>query len=206
MLTLAFAQIAWSVAFQWVDLTGGDNGILGVWPSSWASGKIVYYYIALVLCTAAVLALRAIIFAPFGYALRAGRDSPARAEAIGLDVTRINWIAFIIAAVGAGIAGGLYAYFKGSVFPTYMAISKSVDALLMVLLGGVQTVSGPIVGAFAFVWLQDWLVRAIAEHWRLVLGTAIVVLVLAFPQGLVGSALGWRAHTRRSDKLIETAP
>jgi len=203
MLTLAFAQIAWSVAFQWVGLTGGDNGILGVWPSQWASGKIVYYYLALILCTAAVLALRAIIFAPFGYALRAGRDSPVRAEAIGLDVTRINWLAFIIAAIAAGIAGGLYAYFKGSVFPTYMAISKSVDALLMVLLGGVQTVSGPIVGAFAFTWLQDWLVRAMSEYWRLVLGGAIVVLVLAFPQGLVGSALNWRERSRSDDAQAE---
>jgi branched-chain amino acid transport system permease protein len=196
MLTLAFAQIAWSVAFQWVELTGGDNGILGVWPAAWASGKAVYYLLALAVCTAAVLTLRAIIFSPFGYALRAGRDSPVRAEAIGLDVTRVNWTAFVIAAAMAGVAGGLYAYFKGSVFPTYMAISKSVDALLMVLLGGVQTVSGPIVGAFAFVWLQDWLVRVVADYWRLLLGAAIVGLVLAFPQGLVGSVLEWRERSR----------
>ena len=200
MLTLAFAQIAWSVAFQWVELTGGDNGILGVWPSAWAAGKVTYYYLALALCVAAVLGLRAIIFSPFGYALRAGRDSPVRAEAIGLDVARINWAAFAIAAVAAGMAGGLYAYFKGSVFPTYMAIPKSVDALLMVLLGGVQTVSGPIVGAFAFAWLQDWLVRAIAEYWRFVLGAAIVVLVLAFPQGLVGGFLKWRERTPRMSR------
>jgi branched-chain amino acid transport system permease protein len=173
--------------------------MLGVWPSAWASGKFAYYYLTLALCTAAVLALRAIIFSPLGYALRAGRDNPLRAEAIGINVTHTNWVAFIIAAVAAGIAGGLYAYFKGSVFPTYMAISKSVDALLMVLLGGVQTVSGPIVGAFAFAWLQDWLVRAIAEYWRLVLGGAIVVLVLAFPQGLVGSALRWRERAQAGD-------
>jgi branched-chain amino acid transport system permease protein len=205
MLTLAFAQIAWSVAFQWVELTGGDNGILGVWPSQWASGKVVYYYLALVFCTAAVLALRAVIFAPFGYALRAGRDSPVRAEAIGLNVTRINWAAFVVAAVAAGIAGGLYAYFKGSVFPTYMAIPKSVDALLMVLLGGVQTVTGPIVGAFAFVWLQDWLVRAISEYWRFVLGASIVVIVLAFPQGLAGSLVAWRER-RGSTPAAEPLP
>jgi branched-chain amino acid transport system permease protein len=205
MLTLAFAQIAWSVAFQWVELTGGDNGILGVWPATWASGKFAYYYLALILCVALVLALRAVIFAPFGYALRAGRDSPVRAEAIGLDVMRINWLAFIIAAIAAGVAGGLYAYFKGSVFPTYMAISKSVDALLMVLLGGVQTVSGPLVGAFAFVWLQDWLVRAIAEYWRFVLGSAIVLLVLAFPQGLVGSILDWRGRYPDGESEPEAA-
>jgi branched-chain amino acid transport system permease protein len=210
MLTLAFAQIAWSTAFQWVELTGGDNGILGVWPSAWAAGKVAYYYLALALCVAAVLALRAIIFSPFGYALRAGRDSPVRAEAIGLDVTRINWAAFAVAACAAGIAGGLYAYLKGSVFPTFMAIPKSVDALLMVLLGGVQTVSGPIVGAFAFGWLQDWLVRLNpirftifawqididpGRNWRFILGMIIVVIVLAFPQGLVGGFLRWRERS-----------
>jgi branched-chain amino acid transport system permease protein len=146
----------------------------------------------LVLGVAAVLALRAIIFSPFGYALRAGRDSPVRAEAIGLDVVRVNWAAFAIAAVAAGIAGGLYAYFKGSVFPAYMAISKSVDALLMVLLGGVQTVSGPILGGFAFTGLQERLVLKFPEYWRFALGMTIVVLVLAFPQGLVGGFLKWR--------------
>jgi len=206
MLTLAFAQIAWSAAFQWVELTGGDNGILGVWPPAWAAGGVVYYYLALALCTALVLVLRMIVFAPLGYALRAGRDSPVRAEAIGLNVVRINWLAFTIAAVAAGTAGGLFAYFKGSVFPTYVYISKSVDALVMVLLGGVHSVSGPIVGALAFVWLQDWLVRSIAEYWRLALGSAIVVLVLVFPQGLVGGVAQWRERRRERDDNAAAGP
>ena len=77
-----------------------------------------------------------------------------RAEAIGIDVMPQQWLAFTIAGVRGGIAGGLYAFFKGSVFPTYMAIPQSVDALVMVLLGGVQTLTGPMVGAFAFAWLQ----------------------------------------------------
>ena len=118
MLTLAFAQIAWSVAFQWVELTGGDNGILGVWPSRLGGGQG-----RLLLPRPGAVRRRPcwrcalVIFSPFGYALRAGRDSPVRAEAIGLNVTRINWAAFAMAAVAAGIAGGLFAYFKGSVFP-----------------------------------------------------------------------------------------
>jgi branched-chain amino acid transport system permease protein len=186
MLTLAFAQIAWSTAFQWVELTGGDNGILGVWPSAWAQSKLAYYYLALVLCVAATLLLRRAIFAPFGYALRAGRDSPLRAEAIGIDGFRIRWFAFVLAAMAAGIAGGLFAYAKGSVFPTYMNISRSVDALLMVLLGGVRTVSGPILGALAYTWLHEQLMRAF-DLWRLLLGTIILALVLFFPQGLAGA-------------------
>jgi branched-chain amino acid transport system permease protein len=187
MLTLAFAQIAWSVAFQWVEVTGGDNGILGVWPDAWAAPKLVFYYLALGLCLGTTLLLRRVIHAPFGYALRAQRDSALRAEAIGIDAFRTRWLGFALAAAAAGIAGGLFAYGKGSVFPTFMGIPRSVDALLMVLLGGVQTLSGPIVGALAFTGLQEQLVR-LTDLWRLILGLVILGLVLFFPQGLAGAA------------------
>jgi branched-chain amino acid transport system permease protein len=185
MLTLAFAQIAWSAAFQWVDVTGGDNGILGVWPSAWAKDKSVYYLFVLAVCVAGTLALRHAIHAPFGYALRAARDNRLRAEAIGIDVDRVRWAAFAVAAAFAGIAGALFAYAKGSVFPTYLAIPKSVDALLMVLLGGIETLSGPIVGALVFHGLQEQLVRWV-DHWRAAMGLVIIGLVLVFPQGIAG--------------------
>lgn len=195
MLTLAFAQIGWSISFQWVEFTGGDNGILGVWPPSWAAGKLAYYYLTLALCLAGTLALRRIIYAPFGYALRAGRDSPLRAEAIGIDLLRTQWAAFALAALFAGLAGGLFAFFKGSVFPTYLAIPKSVDALLMVLLGGVQTISGPILGAAVFEGLSEQLVRW-TDYWRAAMGLIIIGLVLAFPQGLAGFvAERWERRT-----------
>ena len=203
MLTLAFAQIAWSVAFQWVAFTGGDNGILGVWPSAWASNKVAFYYLALILCLAGAYALRRAIYAPFGYALRAGRDSPLRAEAVGIHVGRVQWAAFAVASAAAGLAGGLFAFFKGSVFPTYMSIPKSVDALLMVLLGGVQTVSGPIVGAIVFAGLQEQLTR-VTDYWRLILGLAIIMLVLAFPGGIVGFVQ--RLWARRGDTPDEAKP
>jgi branched-chain amino acid transport system permease protein len=185
MLTLAFAQIVWSVAFQWSDVTGGDNGLLGVWPADWARGKAEYYLVTLILCGAGILMLRRMIFAPFGFALRAGRDAPLRAEATGLNLAALQWCAFTIAAGFAGLAGALFAYAKGSVFPTYISIGRSIDGLLMVLLGGVQTVSGPVIGAIAFVGLQEEIARA-TNLWRLFLGLVIIVLVLAFPQGLVG--------------------
>ena len=193
MLTLAFAQIAWSVAFQWVEVTGGDNGILGVWPDAWASGGPRFFYLALALCVGGTLLLRRVLRAPFGYALRAQRDSALRAEAIGIDAFRTRWLAFGLAAVMAGVAGGLFAYAKGSVFPTFLGIPRSVDALLMVLLGGVQTLSGPILGAIAYTGLQEQLVR-LTDLWRLVLGGIIVALVLFFPQGLAGAARArWEA-------------
>ena len=196
MLTLAFAQIAWATAFQWVELTGGDNGILGVWPSAWATSKTVYFYLSLGLSAVAVLLLRHLVFSPLGYALRASRDNPLRAEAIGIDVMRAQWLAFVIAAMAAGLAGTLFAFLKGSVFPTYMAIPRSVDALLMVLLGGVQTVSGPIIGAFAYAGLHEQLMKA-TMYWRFVLGLSIVLLVVLFPRGLVGTVLALRERAGR---------
>ena len=85
MLTLAFAQIVWSIAFQWVSVTGGDNGILGVWPDKWASGPASFYWLSLGIAAVVVTVLRVIVFSPFGFALRATRDSPLRSEAIGID-------------------------------------------------------------------------------------------------------------------------
>ena len=191
MLTLAFAQIAWSIVFQWDGFTGGSNGIVGVWPAPWLAPKPAYYLLTLVLCGGSIWVLRRMLFAPFGYALRAGRDSPLRADAIGIDVRRLQWAAFVVAGAFAGLAGGLYAFSKGSISPdSTMAVSRSIDALVMVLLGGVQTLSGPVVGAALFTWLQDTIARG-TDYWRAVLGVTILVLVLAFPQGIVGALRGW---------------
>ncbi len=191
MLTLAFAQIVWAIAFQSVEWTGGDNGVLGVWPAAWARGPAAFYWLALGLCLGGAMLLRRVLYAPFGYALRAARDSGLRAEAIGLHTRLLRLAAFSVAGAAAGLAGGVYAYAKGSVFPTYVSIPKSVDALLMVLLGGVQTMAGPVVGALAYVGLYDALLRA-TDLWRLVLGASIVVLVVAFPEGIAGAAQrGW---------------
>ncbi len=187
MLTLAFAQIVWALAFQSSDITGGDNGMLGVWPDAWASDPRVFYWLSLALCGGGALLLRRVLYAPFGYALRATRDSPLRAEAIGIDAGRVRLVAFAIAGVAAGLAGGIAAYSKGSVFPSTISIAHSVDALLMVLLGGLQTLAGPIVGAVAYTGLFDALLLA-TDLWRFVLGACIVLAVLLFPQGIAGAA------------------
>ena len=183
MLTLAFAQIAWSVAFQWVELTGGDNGILGVWPDAWASAKLVYYYLALALCAGGALLLRAdhlrAVRLCAARAPRQRRCAPRRSASMS---ARIRWLAFASRRASAGLAGGLFAYAKGSVFPDLLGIPRSVDALLMVLLGGVQTLSGPIVGALAFTGLQDQLVR-LPNYWRLRARRSIVAAGAGLPAG-----------------------
>jgi len=185
MLTLAFAQIVWSVCFQWDEFTGGSNGLTGVWPAPWLADKRSYYYLTLAFVVVGVLLIRRMLYAPFGYAMRAGRDSPLRADAIGIHVKRLQWGGFVVAAVFAGLAGALYAFSKGSISPDSMAVGKSVDGLVMVLLGGVQTLAGPVVGAVTFTWLQDSVARS-TDYWRALLGGIVLLLVLAFPQGIAG--------------------
>ena len=185
MLTLAFAQIVWSIASQWDSITGGDNGILGVWPQTWAAGPSHFYWLALGVAALVTVASRNAVFSPFGYALRATRDSALRSEAIGIDAKRIQWAAFVIAGTIAGIAGALFAYHKGSVFPDNLGISLSVDALVMVLLGGVETVSGAVIGAIVYKALSIWLVSQ-TDLSKLVLGAFIVLIVVVFPNGIFG--------------------
>jgi len=185
MLTLAFVQIAWSIAFQWDTVTGGSNGLIGVWPAAWLASKTAYYYLALAICAVGIALLWRALDAPFGYTLRAARDSPLRADAIGIDVRRTQWIAFAVAGTFAGIAGAVYAFSKGSISPESLSVPRSVDALVMVLLGGVQTLTGPAWGAALFTLLEDSLSREFS-YWRAAIGAVILLLVLAFPRGIAG--------------------
>jgi len=185
MLTLAFAQIIWAITFQWDSFTGGSNGLTGVWPAPWLASKINYYYLTLVLVAAGVLLMRRLLFSPFGYAQRACRDSVLRADAIGMDVKRMQWAAFVVAGTFAGLAGAIYAFSKGSISPETLSVGKSVDGLVMVLLGGIQTLAGPVVGAITFSWLHDTVARN-TDYWRAMLGAIILILVLLFPQGIAG--------------------
>ena len=187
MLTLAFAQITWAIAFQWDVVTGGSNGMTGVWPAEWLAEKQNYYYLTLALVAAGVLLLHRFLHSPFGYAMRASRDSVLRADAIGINVKRISWVAFVISGAFAGLAGALYAFSKGSISPETLHVSRSIDGLVMVLLGGIQTLAGPIVGAVTFTWLHDTVARN-TDYWRAMLGAIILILVLLFPQGIAGFA------------------
>lgn len=185
MLTLAFAQIAWSVAFQWDAVTGGSNGLIGIWPASWVASKAAYFHLVLAVSAACIALIWRALYSPFGYALRAARDSPLRADAIGIDARALQWAAFTFAGTFAGIAGALYAFSKGSISPESMAVPRSVDGLVMVLLGGIQTLTGPLWGAALFTWLQDAVARGF-DYWRAVIGIVILALTLALPQGLGG--------------------
>ncbi len=196
MLTLAFAQIVWSIVFQWQEVTGGSNGVVGIWPTPPFDAAWSYYLLCVALAALIVVVLRAILFSPFGYAMRAGRDSALRAEAIGIDVKRVHWLAFAVAGGAAGIAGGLFAFAKGSISPETINVSRSIDGIVMVLLGGIESLIGPIAGAGIFTVLQDTVMRQ-TEYWRALLGVIILVLVLVFPGGIIG-ALSARFARRRT--------
>jgi branched-chain amino acid transport system permease protein len=201
MLTFAFAQIVWSIASTWDDVTGGSNGVPGVWPDAPFDAYWLFYLLALATAAAVVAALRMMLFSPFGYALRAGRDSPLRAEAIGIDVKRVHWIAFALTGAAAGLAGGLFAFAKGTISPETINVGRSIDAVVMVLLGGLESLTGPIAGAALFTTLQDMVMRQI-DYWRALLGAIILALVLLFPGGIAGAqaraAAAWCVRTWRA--------
>src|SRR5437667_360367 len=185
MLTLAFAQIAFAIVHQWYDVTGGDNGLLGIWPAAWLAGPLAYYYLALAACGGWIALLARIGRAPFGLTLRAARDHARRAETVGINIRLHQWTAFVVAGFFGGVAGGTFAFLKGSVFPNLLAVPMSVEPLVMVLLGGVQAPAGAPVGA-AIYKLLDTVATRYTEYWQLVLGAILILLVLAFPRGILG--------------------
>jgi branched-chain amino acid transport system permease protein len=185
MLTLAFAQIVWAGVFQWDALTAGSNGLLGVWPSGVLAQRDVFYGLTWLVLVFGFAGVRWMLKSPFGLALLASRDSPLRAQAIGLDVRRDRWLVLLASAWVAGWAGALLAFSKGSISPDSMQVTRSVDGLVMVLLGGMQASLGALLGAVAYVSLQDHLLRS-TEYWRAALGAGMLVLVLLMPHGLMG--------------------
>lgn len=192
MLTLALAQLLWSLVFQWDEFTGGDDGLVDIWPAAWLSETSTYFFFTVVVGVGGIVLLRHIAHSPFGYALRAARDSQRQAEATGIDTRRVQWMAFTLAGALAGLSGALFVFSKGSVFPNELEIAKSFDGLIVVFLGGVKTLSGGVVGAASLEMVKDYLTRF--EYWRLTLGLLIIFVVILAPYGIVGSLRKLREH------------
>jgi branched-chain amino acid transport system permease protein len=200
MLSLAFAQIVFTVIFKWKALTGGDDGLLDVWPPSLLKSPGAYYYFTLAIVGLSILALHAIVDSPFGYALKSVRENPRRARYIGIDVRLHQLAAFVISGAFSGLAGGLFAFYNGSVFPDFAYFTKSFEPLVVALLGGVQSFFGPLAGAFGFKILE-WLVsRQWPVYWPLFLGGIVVVVIVVLPSGFVGLVGGRLWRTRPAAK------
>jgi branched-chain amino acid transport system permease protein len=185
MLTLAFAQIVYAIVHQWYEVTGGDNGLLGVWPPPWLATPVRYYYWALAASAIGMAALWLVEQSPFGLVLRAARDHPRRAEASGVDLRAHQLVAFVVAGAFAGLAGAVFVFLKGSVFPVYVDAPMSVQPLVMVLLGGVGSFGGPAIGAVVYK-LLDTVITRYTQYWQAVLGAILILLVTLFPRGLIG--------------------
>jgi branched-chain amino acid transport system permease protein len=196
MLTLALAQILWSVVYQWVELTNGETGLIGIWPDAWASDPRAFYYLTLCVAVFGIILMRRIVFSPFGYALRATRDSAGRADAIGLNIFWLRWTALVIAGALAGLAGVLMLYLKGGAFPTFMDMHISLDVFIMALLGGLSSLSGPVIGATVYQLLKTTL-QTNYEHWNLLLGILLIALALFMPDGVSGLVRSLRARLSR---------
>jgi branched-chain amino acid transport system permease protein len=184
MLTLAFSQLIYTVIWKWRELTGGDDGMIGIAPAAALASASAYYYFVLVVVLAAIVVLRQVGQSPFGRALRAIKDHPRRAAFIGIHVRRYQLGAFVLAGAFAGIAGSLQVFFNRGMFPNAAHWLTSSDAFTAVVLGGPSYFAGPIVGAALFKGLAIAVPR-ITEYWFFFLGVAILIVALGRPQGLM---------------------
>ena len=191
MITLALGMVVWGLAFRWVSLTKGDNGISGVprpdlglpW-SFW--GPLPFFYLSLVCALVALALLALIVASPFGMSLKGIRESESRMRILGYNVWLHKYLAFVIAGTFAGFSGVLWAYYNGFVSPVDVQLVTSVEALLMVALGGQGTLLGPAVGAALIVFLKNF-VSVYTKRWLLILGAVYIGVILFAPRGLAGA-------------------
>lgn len=195
MLTLAFGMVFYTFLLKFYKITGGDEGMpvarpflvgldLAAMPKiEYLAGP--YYYYTLAVLVIAVILMWRIVHSPFGLCLKTIRDNPPKAETLGISVARYRWIAFVISAVYAGVGGALMATPTGNVDPTLAYWTHSGNIVFMTLLGGFASFFGPILGAFVFIYLQDF-VMSMVPWWRLVFGAILAVIVIAAPTGLMG--------------------
>jgi branched-chain amino acid transport system permease protein len=196
MITLALGMVVWGLAFRWVSLTKGDNGISGVprpelslpW-SLW--GALPFFYFVLVAAIVAWALLGLLVSSPFGLGLLGIRESESRMRALGYNVWLHKYLAFVISGTLAGFAGVLWAYYNGFVSPVDVQLVTSVETLLMVALGGPGTLVGPALGAAIIVFLKNF-VSVYTKRWLLILGAVYISAILFAPRGLIGALQGER--------------
>jgi branched-chain amino acid transport system permease protein len=193
MLTLAFAQLLYTVAYKWRDLTGGSDGIAGVpktalfWGGPSLAAPRPFYFLVATCVVLSLVACRALVRSPFGRALQAIRENERRFVALGRDPRPFKLVVFVIAALFAGLAGALFAPFRGFASPEVMFWVLSGQGLMMVIIGGIGTLVGPILGAMVFILIQE-ILSSYTEHWMIFTGAIFVLMVIFLPGGLVGTA------------------
>ena len=194
MLTLALSQVLWGVAYRWVSVTDGDNGMRGLTrPSPFGldlEDPMLFYYFALGVCLVALFLIIRFVRSPFGAAVRGTRDQARRMSTLGYDVWTIRWLVYVYAAFWAAVSGLLYIYYHKYIHPTSLSLTSSAEGLLAVIAGGSGTLVGPIVGAAIVVLLKNY-VSAYVERWNMLLGFVFVFIVIFMPEGLVPGLRRW---------------
>lgn len=195
MITLALGMVIWGLAFRWVSLTKGDNGIAGVpRPALGAldlSGSLPFFYFCLGSAALAWVLMGLLVVSPFGLGLRGIRGSETRMLALGYNVWLHKYMAFVISGLFAGFGGTLWAYYNGFVSPNDVQLVTSVETLLMVALGGPGTLIGPALGAGVIVFLKNF-ASVYTKRWLLILGAVYIGVILFAPSGIVGALRGRR--------------
>jgi branched-chain amino acid transport system permease protein len=207
LVTLAMGHIVWGVSVRWVALSGGDNGIgnipypkLGSLAIKCASS---YYYVVLAVVVLCTLGYRVLIRSPFGLTLRGIRESESRMRALGYSVGAHKYVAFVLSGALAGLAGVLYVYYNRLVSPATASLHVSVEAALMVIIGGTGTISGPFIGSAIILVLRNYVSGHLAQ-WMTVMGLVFIVTVLWAPDGLLGLVRRIRVKGRGGPRLEGT--
>jgi branched-chain amino acid transport system permease protein len=203
MITLALSQVLWGLAYRWVGVTNGDNGMSGItrpepFGISLASAGN-YFWFTLVISTVAFAMMTVFVSSAFGSSLQGTRDQPRRMAALGHNVWLVRWLTFVYAGFWAGVAGILYIYYHTYIHPTSLSISSSAEGLLSVIAGGAGTLSGPIAGAALLVLLKNY-ASAYIERWNMLLGFIFVLIVLVIPEGIVPGTRRLLKRLRRGGK------
>jgi branched-chain amino acid transport system permease protein len=185
LLTLALGMLVWGVCLRWTSITGGENGLRGSVRPDWLSQNITFYYAVLLVVAVATIAMWRLVNSPFGTALRGIKDSETRMRSLGYNVPLHLFLVFTISGFFAGIAGALYALFNNFVSPSTVALSQSVEGLLMAIVGGIGTVFGAFIGAFAIVGLENF-VSIYTERWQTVMGCMFILIMIFAPEGVIG--------------------
>ncbi len=185
MLTFAFQMLLYTVALKATRLTGGDDGITGLKATGLLAQPMHYYWFALFIVVLALGFIHRVVNSPFGMALQAIRGNAGRVEYVGVNVRAHQFATFVLAGTIAGLAGAVFAFSSGNVFPGWLNWTASATPIVMAVLGGFRTFIGPVVGAAVYVMLEV-VISGKTEFWPLFMGTIIVVLVLLMPEGIMG--------------------
>lgn len=207
IITLALGMTLWGLAFRWVNMTGGDNGISGIprpglgLPIS-LKDPLTFYYVILIFFLICLFLMAIYVRSPFGHSLKGVRESESRMRVLGYHTWIHKYLSYVSAATFGSVAGALWAYFDGFISPYNMDLTASIEIILMVILGGPGTLIGPALGAGIIVFLKNF-ISAYTQRWLLILGTIYILTILYAPQGLMNLLKDWLKGSRRKTQVKE---